>query len=210
MRRWRRVNDSVRVVSLFLLLIVAMACGQPTVNDRPIVTPEGAGAPALTVIVASPGPYPAPGGSYPAPVATSAATSGALEATVVPDAMIDIVIGTHRLEAEVVATPEKRSVGLMFRDALPENRGMLFVFAGPYTGTFWMRNTRIPLSIAFISKERRILNIEDMQPFDEITQHAPRGEAFYALEVNQGWFAARGIKPGDEVAFELPPDLVIR
>jgi uncharacterized membrane protein (UPF0127 family) len=110
----------------------------------------------------------------------------------------------------VVATPEKRSVGLMFRDALPENRGMLFVFAGPYTGTFWMRNTRIPLSIAFISKERRILNIEDMQPFDEITQHAPRGEAFYALEVNQGWFAARGIKPGDEVAFELPPDLVIR
>lgn len=217
MRRWRRVNDSVRVVSLFLLLIVAMACGQIQGNDRPIATPAGAGAPAPTVIVAAPEPYPAPGGAYPtpgeaypAPVATAAATLGAPEATVVPDATIDIVIGTHRLEAEVVATPEKRSVGLMFRDALPENRGMLFVFAGPYTGTFWMRNTRIPLSIAFISKERRILNIEDMQPFDEITQHAPRGEAFYALEVNQGWFAARGIKPGDEVAFELPPDLVIR
>lgn len=210
MRRWRRVNDSVCVVSLFLLLIVAMACGQPQRNDRPIATPAGAGAPAPTVIVAAPEPYPTPGEAYPAPVATAAATLGAPEATVVPDATIDIVIGTHRLEAEVVATPEKRSVGLMFRDALPENRGMLFVFAGPYTGTFWMRNTRIPLSIAFISKERRILNIEDMQPFDEITQHAPRGEAFYALEVNQGWFAARGIKPGDEVAFELPPDLVIR
>jgi len=211
------VSNLVRVMSLLLLLFVAMACGQSPVNDRPIVALEGAGAHALTVVVASPEPYPVPGGpyltpesAYPAPVATSAATSGVPEATVVPDATIEIVIGTHRLEAEVVATPEKRSVGLMFRDALPENRGMLFVFAGPYTGTFWMRNTRIPLSIAFISKERRILNIEDMQPFDEITQHAPHGEAFYALEVNQGWFATRGIKPGDEVVFELPPGLVIR
>lgn len=217
MRRWRRVNDPVRVTFLLLLLLVATACGQPPVNDRPVVAPEGTGAPPLTVVVASPQPYPAPEvgyptpeGAYPAPVATVAATSGVLEATVVPDATIDVVIGTHRLEAEVVATPEKRSVGLMFRDGLPGNRGMLFVFAGPYTGTFWMRDTRIPLSIAFISKERRILNIEDMQPFDEITQHAPRGEAFYALEVNQGWFAACGIKPGDEVTFELPPDLVIR
>ena len=159
MRRWRRVNAPVRVVSLFLLLIVAMACGQIQGNDRPIATPEGAGAPAPTVIVAAPEPYPAPGRAYPTPGEAYPAL-GALEATVVPDATIDIVIGTHRLEAEVVATPEKRSVGLMFRDALPENRGMLFVFAGPYTGTFWMRNTRIPLSIAFISKERRILNIE--------------------------------------------------
>ena len=98
----------------------------------------------------------------------------------------------------------------MFRDSLPENRGMLFVFPGPYTGTFWMRNTRIPLSIAFIGQDRRILNIEDMQPFDESTQHAPRGAAFYALEVNQGWFTARGIRPGNEVQFELPPDLLIR
>lgn len=221
MLRWVSDHGQIRakqVIVLIMLLIVAAACGQ---------APAGSAIPAATMVPASSAPspapaivgapsdaYPGPDSAYPAPTtATTAAPAGATgapEATVVPDAIIEIVIGEHRLEAEVVATPEKRSIGLMFRDTLPENRGMLFVFAGPYTGTFWMRNTRIPLSIAFINQERRILNIEDMQPFDEVTQHAPQGAAFYALEVSQGWFAARGIRPGDTVVFELPPDLIVR
>lgn len=209
MGRWRRVRRDAGAMQAFwllLTLLVAAACSQAPASDAfPIAT----AAPPIT----GGSPYPAPNAAYPVPTATIIAPpAGAIEpeATVVPDAIIEVMIGEHRLTAEVVATPEKRSIGLMFRDTLPEDRGMLFVFAGPYTGTFWMRNTRIPLSIAFIGQDRRILNIEDMQPFDEVTQHAPRGAAFYALEVNQGWFAARGIQPGDTVVFELPPDLVIR
>ncbi len=216
MGRWRmvcRYRRAAPALWLILTLLVAAACSRaPAVGDATIAATT---APSPTAgASSSSGAYPAPEAAYPAPtvvvVAPSIGGTNAPEATVVPDAIIEIVIGEHRLEAEVVATPEKRSVGLMFRDVLPENRGMLFVFAGPYTGSFWMRNTRIPLSIAFISQERRILNIEDMQPFDEITQHAPQGAAFYALEVNQGWFAMRGIQPGDEVVFELPPDLIVR
>lgn len=221
LRRRRRRERVKQTLALILALFIAAACSQtPSGRAVPTATIVPAGvapSPAPTSALAAPGVYPAPEGSYPAPtVVVVAPPSGASgnagipEATVVPDAIIEIVIGEHRLEAEVVATPEKRSIGLMFRDSLPERRGMLFVFAGPYTGTFWMRNTRIPLSIAFIGQDKRILNIEDMQPFDEVTQHAPRGAAFYALEVNQGWFAARGIRPGDEVMFELPPDLLIR
>jgi uncharacterized membrane protein (UPF0127 family) len=215
MGRWRRVRGhahAAQALWLVLALLVVAACSQAPADHAPVVATAapspagGAPAPVSTVAATASAIYPAPEAAYPAPTVVV----GAPEATVVPDAIVEIVISGHRLEAEVVATPEKRSVGLMFRDTLPENRGMLFVFAGPYTGAFWMRNTRIPLSIAFISQERRILNIEDMQPFDEITQHAPQGAAFYALEVNQGWFAARGIQPGDEVVFELPPDLIIR
>lgn len=215
MSRWRRVRtyaQAAQALWLILALLVAAACSQAPAGDAPVAATSapspagGAPSPAPTAAAAGSGTYPAPETAYPAPTVVVVAP----EATVVPDAIIEIVIGEHRLEAEVVATPEKRSIGLMFRDVLPENRGMLFVFAGPYTGSFWMRNTRIPLSIAFISQEKRILNIEDMHPFDETTQHAPQGAAFYALEVNQGWFAARGIRPGDKVAFELPPDLVVR
>lgn len=209
MGRWRRVRryaGAMQALGLLLTLLVAAACSQAPAGDA---SPIATAAPPIT----GGSPYPAPNAAYPVPTAAIVASpAGAIEpeATVVPDAIIEVMIGEHRLTVEVVATPEKRSIGLMFRETLPEDRGMLFVFAGPYTGAFWMRNTRIPLSIAFIGQDRRILNIEDMQPFDEVTQHAPRGAAFYALEVNQGWFAARGIQPGDTVAFELPPDLVIR
>lgn len=216
---------SDRVVTILLVLLVALACtaacsqtrtgadpGTPVVLVASTATADASppGAPATGTRHPAAA-YPAP---YPAPVTPGATTVTVVgsgpQATVVPDATIALAIGEHRLEVDVVATPEKRSIGLMFQDTLPDNRGMLFVFAGPYTGSFWMRNTRIPLSIAFIDAERRILNIEDMQPLDEITQHFPAGAAQYALEVNQGWFAARGIQPGDMVVFELPPDLAVR
>jgi uncharacterized membrane protein (UPF0127 family) len=150
--------------------------------------------------------------------ATSAATSvvalpaveGGAGATVVPDATIAATIGEERLELQVVATPETRAQGLMFYSELPQSAGMLFVFPQDSQQSFWMRNTFIPLSVAFLDAERRILNIEDMQPLDEQTFHNSAGPARYALEVNQGWFAARGIGPGAVVEFTLPPDLAVR
>ena len=101
----------------------------------------------------------------------------------------------HRIEAEVAASDQNRQVGLMNRKAMPQQRGMLFVFTQNNTHCMWMRNTLIPLSVAFIDDEGYIINIEDMQPQTE-DNHCARQPARYALEMNLGWFAQRGIKPG--------------
>jgi uncharacterized protein len=91
----------------------------------------------------------------------------------------------------------------MERTELVENAGMLFVFDREQPLSFWMRNTVIPLSIAYIDAEGRIADIQDMQPLDE-TPHPSAEPARYALEVNQGFFEERGVEVGDEV--EVPPD----
>nr|PZN35714.1 MAG: DUF192 domain-containing protein [Chloroflexota bacterium] len=141
---------------------------------------------------------------YPEPGAAPAT-----EPTVVPDTEITATVEGHQLRLLVVATPEKRAQGLMFVQELPDDTGMLFVFPMDTPLSFWMRNTYIPLSVAFLDAEGRILNIEDMQPLDE-SLHSSVAPARYALEVNQGWFAARGIGPGAVVEFTLPPDLVVQ
>ncbi len=102
---------------------------------------------------------------------------------------------------EVADTQEERQMGLMGRDALAEDAGMLFVFEAEQQLSFWMKDTLIPLSIAFMDSEGRIVDIQDMQPLDE-TPHLSAEPAQYALEVNQGFFGARGIQVGDTV--ELP------
>ena len=106
-----------------------------------------------------------------------------------------LTIGTHKLIAEVAATPDQRAVGLMNRFSLKPDHGMLFVFERNEPLSFWMKNTYIPLSIAFIAPDGRIVNIEDMKPQTEET-HWSRGPALYALEMKKGWFAERGIGPG--------------
>ena len=106
-----------------------------------------------------------------------------------------LTIGTHKLTAEVAVTPDQRSVGLMNRFSLRPDHGMLFVFERNEPLSFWMRNTYIPLSIAFIAPDGRIVNIEDMSPQSDDT-HSSRGPAMYALEMKKGWFAQRGIGPG--------------
>jgi uncharacterized protein len=106
-----------------------------------------------------------------------------------------LTIGTHKLTAEVAASPEQRSVGLMNRFSLKPDHGMLFVFERNEPLSFWMKNTYIPLSIAFIAPDGRIVNIEDMKPQTDET-HWSRGPAMYALEMKKGWFAERGIGPG--------------
>ena len=127
-----------------------------------------------------------------------------LMALAVPAALADplrtyfVKIGTHKLRVEVAATPDERQKGLMHRRSMGENQGMVFVFERRGLWGMWMKNTFIPLSVAFIAEDGRILNIEDMEPETE-DAHSARSPAKYALEVNKGWFAKRGIKPGQRV-----------
>jgi len=109
--------------------------------------------------------------------------------------VMELNAGFHRIEAEVAANDQNRQVGLMKRQAMPVQHGMLFVFNQENTHCMWMRNTLLPLSVAFMDAEGKIINIEDMQPQTE-DNHCARRPARYALEMNLGWFAQRGIKPG--------------
>ena len=111
---------------------------------------------------------------------------------------IPLSINGQKVTAEVAATPEQRAKGLMFRFSLKPDHGMVFVFDRAEPTGFWMKNTFIPLSIAFIGADARILNIDDMAPHDEAS-HPSKGPALYALEMRKGWFAERGIKAGDRV-----------
>jgi uncharacterized protein len=111
---------------------------------------------------------------------------------------IDLKIGSHKLVAEIAATPETRTTGLMRRFSLRPDHGMLFVFDAPQPLAFWMRNTYVPLSIAFVGADGRILNIDDMSPQTDAT-HPSAGLALYALEMKKGWFAERGINAGDRI-----------
>lgn len=114
------------------------------------------------------------------------------------DVQKSLRIGTHTFQAEVAATPQQRERGLMGRTHLPENGGMLFVFDYAGRHCFWMRNTPLPLSIAFIDDTGLIVNLADMQPHTD-TPHCPLSAIRYALEVPQGGFQQRGIMPGDRV-----------
>lgn len=109
--------------------------------------------------------------------------------------LMELSAGMHRIEAEVAANQQNRMVGLMNRKAMAPQRGMLFVFPQQNTHCMWMRNTLIPLSVAFLDDEGVIINIENMQPQTE-DNHCAKVPARYALEMNLGWFAQRGITPG--------------
>ncbi|HEY9097678.1 MAG TPA: DUF192 domain-containing protein [Thiobacillus sp.] len=107
-------------------------------------------------------------------------------------------IGQHDFQVEVARTPPQREHGLMGRTRLPANGGMLFIFDDTGQHCFWMRNTPLPLSIAFIDDMGHITNLADMQPNTE-TLHCPTTAIRYALEIEQGGFATRGIVPGIRV-----------
>ncbi len=103
--------------------------------------------------------------------------------------------GIHVIQAEVASTTETRSLGLMRRKSMPQGAGMLFLFDESAAHCMWMKNTLIPLSVAFIDERGQIANIADMQPLDETTHCATR-PVRYALEMNQGWFKKRGVSAG--------------
>jgi len=107
-----------------------------------------------------------------------------------------------QMKAEIARTDEERGKGLMFRKKLPDGEGMIFVFERDQQLSFWMLNTYIPLSIAFIASDGRIIEIKDMQPHDEDSVKSSRSVR-YALEVPQGWFDRVNIKPGDRVRIDF-------
>jgi uncharacterized membrane protein (UPF0127 family) len=128
---------------------------------------------------------------------------------------IDLPIATIYIEGnpltvELATTPTTRGCGLSHRDALPENRGMLFIFSDLRPRNFWMKDTAIPLSIAYLDKSGQIFSIQDMAPLQTDTQYPSLRPAAYALEVNQGWFGAHGIEVGAVVDIKLPMTLNIR
>lgn len=110
----------------------------------------------------------------------------------------ELVVGGITVNAEIADTPALRERGLMERDSLPENHGMLFVYPDEQQRSFWMRNTPIALDIAFLDRNGTIINIETMQPNDD-TSHYSDGPMMYALEMKAGWFEAHGVEAGDQV-----------
>jgi uncharacterized protein len=132
----------------------------------------------------------------PAPVASPSATPAPGRA------VITTADGRRvQVDLEIADTPQLRTVGLSRRQSLPEQSGMLFVWPSEQHGAFWMKDTYIPLSIAFISADGRIMEIQDMEPLSE-ELHRPAQPYRYALEVNQGFFDRNGIRAGDQVEIQ--------
>jgi hypothetical protein len=125
--------------------------------------------------------------------AAGSAGIAAAQTTTLPTTQL--TAGIHLITAEVAASDASRARGLMFRQSLPTNHGMLFIFDNRTEHCMWMRNTLIPLSVAFIEDDGSIVNIVDMKPHDE-SSHCATKPVRYALEMPQGWFAQKGIGPG--------------
>lgn len=121
------------------------------------------------------------------------------ESTSMPFSVTTLKAGKHVIHAEVASTDAQREQGLMFRKKLPKNNGMLFVFDRPARSCMWMKNTPLPLSVAFIDENGTIINIEEMEPFT-LDSHCSQGWIRYALEMNKNWFSDKGIKPGSKIS----------
>lgn len=112
--------------------------------------------------------------------------------------IIELKTSIYRIQAEVANTPPSRQVGLMNRTSMPTDSGMLFIFEQKATHCFWMSNTKIPLAIAFLADDGKIVNIEEMQA-ETLNNHCPKAPIRYALEMNRQWFSQRAIGPGSVI-----------
>lgn len=128
----------------------------------------------------------------------------ALAGPVVAADRVAIEANGHRILAEVADTAAERDRGLMFRTALPADQGMLFVYPDDARHCMWMRNTHVPLSVAFLDAQRRVINTDEMAPRTEVS-HCAAGPARYVLEMPAGWFAAHGVGPGARLEFQVAP-----
>jgi len=120
---------------------------------------------------------------------------------------VTLSAGIHQIQTQVARTSEQHSIGLMFRTEMPQHEGMLFEFQAPSQQCFWMKNTLIPLTAAFVAGDGNIVNLEDMQAQTTVS-HCSAKPVRFVLEVNQGWFAKRGIKAGTKLRgpmFQTPP-----
>ncbi len=113
--------------------------------------------------------------------------------------MIDLTAGMHRIRAQVADSGETRMIGLMHRAEMPANDGMLFVFEQLQRQCFWMKNTLMPLAIAFLADDGRIVNIDEMKA-NTTDSHCSASPVRYVLEMNTGWFAKKGLKAGDRIS----------
>jgi len=200
-----------------LLFLVLVACTTPTppapgTPGLDLTTPLPAFISATATLPPSATPPPptailAPSVAPTRPIILTATTSGAAAQPTADRALPALVItptqgSALRLYIEIADTPIRQERGLMNRTTMAEDQGMIFVFPGATTVAFWMHDTLLPLSIAFIAANRRIVDLQDMQPLDE-TLHSSAQPYVYALEVNQGFFRRHGIAVGDTVG--LPP-----
>ena len=108
---------------------------------------------------------------------------------------VKLTTGMHVIDAQVAATPEQRMTGLMFRQDMPQHEGMLFVFEYASQQCFWMKNTLLPLSVAFVADDGTIVNLDEMQP-QTLNSHCSAKPVRYVLEMNKGWFSKKGLKAG--------------
>jgi uncharacterized protein len=108
---------------------------------------------------------------------------------------VTLSAGMHQIDAQVAQAFDQRMTGLMFRKEMPQHEGMLFVFEEPTVQCFWMRNTFLPLTAAFIADDGTVVNLADMKPL-ALDSHCSAKPVRFVLEMNQGWFAKKGIKPG--------------
>lgn len=112
---------------------------------------------------------------------------------------IPLSIGIHQIDTQLAVTSEQREIGLMFRKEMPQNEGMLFVFESPTRLCFWMKNTLLPLTAAFVADDGTIVNLENMKP-QTTESHCSAKPVRFVLEMNQGWFAKKGVKPGSRIS----------
>ena len=107
--------------------------------------------------------------------------------------------GMYQIDAQLAATPEQREIGLMHRSEMPQHEGMLFVFEQPAEQCFWMKNTILPLTAAFVADDGTIVNLVDMKP-QTTDSHCSARPVRFVLEMNQGWFHKKAIRAGDKLS----------
>ncbi len=130
-----------------------------------------------------------------ASLAGMASTGQAQEGPQLKLQRVELSAGMHRIDAQVALAPQERQIGLMNRPEMPQHEGMLFVFEQPSEQCFWMKNTLLPLTAAFVADDGTIVNLEDMKP-QTLDSHCSKKPVRFVLEMNQGWFAKKGIKAG--------------
>ena len=112
---------------------------------------------------------------------------------------VTLSAGMHLINAQVASTPQERAIGLMFRKEMPVNEGMLFAFEQASEQCFWMKNTLLPLTAAFVADDGSIVNLADMQP-QSLESHCSTRPVRFVLEMNKGWFDKRGLKAGSKLS----------
>ncbi len=196
----------MRRPALLLLALCLLAAGCQTAVPAPAPPPATATVP-LAVPPATPTILPAlPTATSRPPTSLATATPGPAGQTpaATPSARMPLVIaaaaGPVEMQAELALTPQQRELGLMFRRSLTDGEGMLFVFPADTTGAFWMQNTLVALSIAWIAADGTILGLDDMAPRTEDLHYPPQAYR-YTLEVPLGFYARRGVKAGDKIGY---------